>query len=64
MNYEMELNKLKEDLDKAKDLKYRAEARLDELKKQENELIKELEELGVDPKDLDSEIEKLTKEMN
>ena len=50
MNYEMELNKLKEDLDKAKDLKYRAEARLDELKKQENELIKELEELGVDPK--------------
>ncbi len=64
MDYEKELNSLKENLEKAKSLKYRAEARLEQLKKQEEELINELNQLGVDPKDLDSEIEKLTNEMN
>lgn len=64
MDYEKELNNLKNNLEKAKSLKYRAEARLEQLKKQEEDLINELNELGVDPKDLDSEIEKLTNEMN
>ena len=64
MDYEKELNNLKENLEKAKSLKYRAEARLEQLKRQEEELINELNELGVDPKDLDAEIEKLTKEMD
>ena len=64
MDYEKELNNLKEDLEKAKSLKYRAEARLEQLKKQEEELINELNELGVAPENLDAEIEKLTDEID
>jgi chromosome segregation ATPase len=60
MNYENELNSLKENLEKAKNLKYRAEARLEQLTQQENEIIKELSDLGVEPKDLESEIKRLT----
>lgn len=60
MNYENELNGLKDNLEKAKNLKYRAEARLEQLNQQEDEIIKELESLGVEPKDLESEINKLT----
>lgn len=64
MDYEKELNLLKENLEKAKSLKYRAEARLEQLKQQEDEIIKELNELGIEPKDLEGEIEKLTLEIN
>lgn len=60
MNYEKELNDLKSDLEKAKNLKYKAEARLEQLNQQEEEIIKELKNLGVEPKDLQSEIDKLT----
>lgn len=64
MDYEKELNQLKENLEKAKSLKYRAEARLEQLKQQEDEIIKELKTLGVEPEDLESEINKLTLEIN
>lgn len=60
MNYENELNSLKDNLEKAKNLKYRAEARLEQLTQQENEIIKELSDLGVEPKDLEAEINRLT----
>lgn len=60
MDYEKELNALKENLDKAKSLKYRAEARLEQLKKQEEDIIKELNTLNVKPEDLDQEINRLT----
>lgn len=63
MNYEKELNDLKENLEKAKDLKYKAEARLEQLNQQEEEIIKELDELGVKPENLNQEIEKLTLEI-
>ena len=63
MEYEKKLGVLKEDLERAKTLKYKAEARLEQLKKQEEELIKEANELGVDPKNLDDEIEKLNREI-
>lgn len=63
MNYDKELNELREDLENAKSLKYRAEARLEELKRQEGEIVKELNELGVKPEELDGEIEKLTLEI-
>lgn len=63
MNYEKELNDLKESLEKAKDLKYKAEARLEQLNKQEKEIIEELNELGVKPENLNKEIEKLTSEI-
>ena len=71
MNYEKELNNLKDGLEKAKDLRYRAEARLEQLNKQEEEIIIELKELGIEPKDLENEIntlnldiQKLFKEAN
>lgn len=63
MDYEKRLNHLKDNLEKAKSLKYRAEARLEQLKKQEEDIIEELNELGVDPNELDKEIEKLSKEI-
>lgn len=61
MNYEKELSLLKENLDKAKTLKYKAEARLEQLKHQEDEIIRELNGLGVKPENLEDEIIKLTK---
>ena len=64
MDYEKELNLLKENLEKAKSLKYRAEARLEQLKQQETEIIKELRDLGVKPEDLESEIIHLTSDIN
>ncbi len=63
MNYEEELNILKNDLEKAKGLKYQAEARLEQLNNQEKQIIEELNELGVKPENLESEIEKLDKEI-
>ncbi len=61
MDYEKELNILKDNLEKAKSLKYRAEARLDQLNQQQEEIIKELNSLGVNPEDLEKEIENLKK---
>ena len=63
MDYEKELNELKDNLEKAKDLKYRAEARLEQLNKQEAEIIAELKELGIEPKDLEGEINRLTSDI-
>lgn len=63
MDYENQLNSLKEDLEKAKNLKYKAEARLEQLNQQEEEILRELKSLGVEPKDLDTEISKLTLEI-
>jgi len=40
-------------------LKYKAEARLEQLKNQEDQIIRELKTLGVEPADLDKEIESL-----
>lgn len=62
-DYEKELNILKNNLEKAKSLKYKAEARLEQLDKQHKDIISELKELGVNPDDLDKEIEKLTMEI-
>lgn len=64
MDYEKDLTLLKDNLEKAKSLKYRAEARLEQLKQQEEDIVRELRELGVDPKDLDNEIQKLNDEIN
>lgn len=64
MDYEKELNSLKESLEKAKNLKYKAEARLEQLNQQEEEIIRELKALGVEPEALDNEITKLTNEID
>ena len=63
MNYEDQLNNLKKQLDRAKDLKYKADARLESLKSQRAELLKEIEKEGIKPEDLSMEIEKLEKEI-
>lgn len=64
MDYEKELNSLKENLEKAKNLKYKAEARLEQLNQQEEEIIKELKGMGIEPHELESEISKLTQDIN
>ncbi len=63
MNYEDRLNELKKDLDKAKNIKYQAEARMEQLEKQEKEIIEELEKLNIKPENLDIEISKLSNEI-
>lgn len=64
MDYEKELNSLKENLEKAKNLKYKAEARLEQLNQQEEEIIKELKGMGIEPHELENEISKLTQDIN
>ncbi|EOD00211.1 hypothetical protein [Caldisalinibacter kiritimatiensis] len=61
--HEKQLNDLKEKLEKAKTLKYKAEARLEQLNKQQEEIINELNDLGVKPEELENEIEKLDQEI-
>lgn len=64
MKYEEELNLLKKQIDKAKSLKFQAEARLEELERQKKEITEELEELGVSPENIGDEIIKLEKEID
>lgn len=59
MDYEKELTQLKDNIDNAKKLKYKAEIRLEQLKEQENEIIKELEIMGIKPENIESEIASL-----
>ncbi|HYG59978.1 MAG TPA: hypothetical protein VD902_18080 [Symbiobacteriaceae bacterium] len=54
---------LKEQIEKAKQLKYKYEARLDELQRQKERLLAELSDLGVKPEDLDGEILRLRTEV-
>lgn len=54
--YEAKLNELKDRLELAKKKKIRAEARLEELNNQKNEIINQLKEMGVSPEELDSQI--------
>lgn len=60
---EKNLAALKERIEKAKNLKYRAEARLEELQRQRGELLAELQTLGVTPESLPTEIAKLEAEI-
>ncbi|MFZ5986890.1 MAG: hypothetical protein ACOYWZ_07185 [Bacillota bacterium] len=62
-DYDKKLNQIKENLDKAKNLRIRAEARLEQLNKQRDEILNELKELGIKPEDLESEIGKLKSEI-
>lgn len=50
---------LKDQIEKAKQLKYKYEARLDELHRQKERLLQELAELQVRPEDLEGEIRRL-----
>jgi chromosome segregation ATPase len=59
MDYEKELTQLKDNIENAKKLKYKAEIRLEQLKEQENEIIRELETMGIKPENIETEIETL-----
>ena len=63
MDYEDNLNNLKKHLDRAKDLKYKADARLESLKAQREELLKEIEKEGVKPEELSNVISNLENEI-
>jgi F0F1-type ATP synthase membrane subunit b/b' len=65
MSAELEKNLagLKERIEKAKSLKYKAEARLEELQRQRTQLLDELKELGVTAETLPQEIERLEAEI-
>lgn len=63
MDYEKKLKELKDNLEKARNLKYKAEARLEQLNQQEEEIIKELKTLGIEPENLETEIKQLTLEI-
>lgn len=60
---EKEIAQLKNSLDKAKEIRYKAEARLEQLEHQYDEILNELNELNIKPEDLNDEIVKLEKEI-
>jgi chromosome segregation ATPase len=60
---EEQIKGLKTKIEDAKNKRYRAEIRLEELEKKEKEILNQLAELGVEPNSLDEEIEKLEKEI-
>jgi chromosome segregation ATPase len=63
LEYDNKINQIKENLDKAKNMRIRAEARLEQLNKQKEEILGELKELGVPPEALDTEISRLKREI-
>ncbi|PTM58911.1 hypothetical protein [Desmospora activa] len=60
---EQRIKEIKTKLDEAKNLRYKAEVRLEDLERQEKEILAELKELGVEPEQLDEEITKLEREI-
>ncbi|MFC0558532.1 hypothetical protein [Halalkalibacter alkalisediminis] len=64
MSVEQQLTQIKKAIDKARDMRYRAEAKLEELENQKNRLLAELNELGVKPEELDQEIQRLEREID
>lgn len=63
MNYEKDLEKLREDLNHARNIKTRSEIALEGLQKEEENIIKDLEDLGVSPENLDQTIKDLDEEI-
>ena len=61
--YSEKLKHLKEGLDRANNLRIQAETRLEELDRQEKEIIEQIRALGVEPELLDEEINRLEKEI-
>ncbi|OXZ38657.1 hypothetical protein [Finegoldia magna] len=59
MNTNERFNNIKKRLDKAKEEKNRAEIALESLEKQKEDILNQLKELNIDPKNLESEITKL-----
>ncbi|CCJ33813.1 MULTISPECIES: hypothetical protein [Caloramator] len=63
VNYEEKLQILKEKIERAKNIKIKAETKLEALQKQKEEIIKQLEEMGINPNELEKEIKRLESEI-
>ncbi|WP_308552241.1 hypothetical protein [uncultured Peptoniphilus sp.] len=64
MNYEEELKKLKEKINTASTMKVKAEAALESIENTRKEYLEQVKNLGVDPQNLESEINSLKTEIN
>lgn len=62
-NYDVKLSDLKNKIEVAKNKKIKAETRLEQLQNQRDEIIKELNVMGVLPENLGLEIDNLKKEI-
>ncbi|AGB41540.1 hypothetical protein Halha_1602 [Halobacteroides halobius DSM 5150] len=58
-DYKKQINQLKDKLDKANRKKAVAEDRLDNLKEKKKELLKQIEDYGIKPEELEDEIKEL-----
>ncbi|WP_245684719.1 hypothetical protein [Orenia metallireducens] len=56
--YEQEITQIKKELDTANRLKMQSEARMESLKKDNEKLVAEIKEFGVEPENLEEEIKK------
>lgn len=63
MDYSKEVNNLKNKLDDAKLKRAKAETTLESLNKQKDDILKEIEKLGIKPENLDIEIKNLESEI-
>jgi chromosome segregation ATPase len=63
-DYEKTISQLKENLEKSKSMKFRAEAKLEQLNKQKEEIISEIKSMGLEPDNLDQEISKLQEQID
>ncbi|SFJ24997.1 hypothetical protein [Thermoflavimicrobium dichotomicum] len=61
---EEKIKDIKARLEKAKDLRYKAELRLETLEREEQKILQELDELGVKPDQLQEEIKRLEREID
>lgn len=57
------MKEMKQKLEKAKTMRYKAEARLETLEREEKQILQELAELEVEPAQLQEEIQRLEKEL-
>ena len=63
-DYEKVISQLKENLEKAKSMKFRAEAKLEQLNKQKEEIASEIKSMGLEPDNIDKEITKLQEQID
>ncbi len=58
-----QMRDLQRRIDKAKELRFKAEERMVQLQRQRDELLGKLQELGIRPADLPAEVERLQQEI-
>lgn len=63
IEFDKKIIEIKDRLEKAKNAKIRAEARLEQLSRQRDEIVKELESMGIKEEQLQEEISRLRTEM-